>query len=332
MRLRIAIISLLVMVLTASAQDFQIRTRVDLVVVPVTVKASEDKLINGLQKEDFIVLEDGQRQTVTNFTSDPVPLSAAVVIDTGLSADALLKVQQTFPALIGAFSQFDEVAAYRFDKDVVKLIDFTKDQDALQNALKPVREIKPDTPQTLLHGGPFSTHGPMINGAPVVPPGQLGVLITQDPPKIKVLNDALFAAASDLEKRERDRRKIVLVISDGTSNGSTHAFQETVNSLLDASVEVYAITVDQTFLTRKFTSLNDYAKSTGGDSYYVGSSVQSIETGYARAAEQARNQYVLGYVSANKPVGREPVFRNIEVKLARADYSTLHRTGYYQYP
>ena len=61
MRLRIAIVSLLVLVLTASAQDFQIRTRVDLVVVPVTVKGSGDKLINGLQKEDFIVLEDGQR-------------------------------------------------------------------------------------------------------------------------------------------------------------------------------------------------------------------------------------------------------------------------------
>ena len=69
MRLRIPIVSLLVLVLTASAQDFQIRTRVDLVVVPVTVKASDDKLINGLQKEDFIVFEDGQRQTITNFTS-----------------------------------------------------------------------------------------------------------------------------------------------------------------------------------------------------------------------------------------------------------------------
>jgi hypothetical protein len=116
------------------------------------------------------------------------------------------------------------------------------------------------------------------------------------------------------------------------SNGSTHSFQETVNSLLDSGVEVYAVTLDQTFLTKKFTSLHDYAKSTGGDSYYVGSSVQSIETGYARAAEQARNQYVLGYISGNRPAGRDPVFRNIEVKLVGAEYPTLHRSGYYQYP
>jgi hypothetical protein len=114
MRPRIAIVSLLLLVLTAGAQDFQIRTRVDLVVVPVTVKGADDKLINGLAQDDFIILEDGQPQTITNFTIDPVPLSAAVIVDTGLSADSLMKVQQTIPALTGAFSEFDEVAVYRF--------------------------------------------------------------------------------------------------------------------------------------------------------------------------------------------------------------------------
>ena len=332
MRPKIAIVSLLLLALTAGAQDFQIRTRFDLVVVPVTVKATGGKLINGLQKDDFIVLEDGQRQTITNFTTDPVPLSAAIMVDTGLSAGALSKVQQTFPALAGAFSQFDEVAAYRFDKDVVKLIDFTKDQEAVEAALKPMRDFKPDTPESVLRGGPFSTAGPVINGIPVVPPGQVGVLITQQQPKIKVLNDALFIAASDLSKRERDRRKIVLIVSDGITNGSEHSFEETVNSLVDSGVEVYAVTLDQTVLTRRFTSLNDYAKSTGGDSYYAGSSVQSIEAGYTRAAEQARNQYVIGYISANKAAGSAPVFRNIEVKIAKADYEALHRKGYYQYP
>jgi Ca-activated chloride channel family protein len=319
-------------VLAASAQDFQIRTRVDLVVVPVSVKASGDKLITGLQKEDFMVLEDNQRQTITNFTTDPVPLSAAVVVDTGLSADALIKVQQTFPALAGAFSQFDEVAVYRFSKDVVKIIDFTKDLDAVETAMKTLREIKPDTPISVLRGGPFSTAGPVINGAPVVPPGQVGTPITQQQAKAKVLNDALFAAATDLAKRERDRRKMAIVVSAGTSEHSDHSFEETVNSLLDSDVQVYAITLDQTILTRKFTALNDYASTTGGDSFYVGSSVQSIETGYARATEQARNQYVLGYVSDNKITGTQPVFRTIQVKLAGADYDTVHRKGYYQYP
>ena len=297
---RIAIVSLLVLVLTASAQDFQIRTRVDLVVVPVTVKASGDKLINGLQKEDFIVFEDGRRQTITNFTSDPVPLSAAVVLDTGLAAESLSKVQQTFPALAGAFSEFDEVAVYRFDKDVVKLIDFTKDQEALQSALNHGSRISNrDTPQSMLRGGPFSTIGPVINGAPVIPPGQLGVIVTQVPEKIKVLNDALYAAASDLAKRERDRRKIVLVVSDGLSNGSTHSFEETLNSLARSGVEVYAVTLDQTVPYTKIHVAQRLRKEYRWRFLLRWVYVQSIETGYARAAEQARNQYVLGYISRN---------------------------------
>src|SRR5262245_12699494 len=105
--------ALLLLILSANAQDFQIRTRVDLVVVPVTVKGHNDELISGLQKEDFIILEDGQKQSITNFTIDPVPLSAVVLVDTGVGPDSLLKVQQTFPALAGAFSEFDEVAVYR---------------------------------------------------------------------------------------------------------------------------------------------------------------------------------------------------------------------------
>src|SRR5262245_45029655 len=106
----------LVLVLSGHAQDFQIRTRVDLVVVPVTVKGSGDRLITGLTQDDFIIREDGRKQNITNFTTDPVPLSAAVLVDTGLSPGSLTKVQQTFPAVAGAFSAFDEVAVYRFDK------------------------------------------------------------------------------------------------------------------------------------------------------------------------------------------------------------------------
>ena len=74
----------LLLPVAASAQDFKIRAKVDLVVVPVTVKGSGDKLITGLSKDDLVVTEDGRRQTLSSFTADPVPLSAAVVVDTGL--------------------------------------------------------------------------------------------------------------------------------------------------------------------------------------------------------------------------------------------------------
>ena len=325
-------LALLLAALPASAQDYKIRAKVDLVVVPVTVKGQGDRLVTGLKKDDFIILEDGRRQAIANFTDDPVPLSAAVVVDTGLAAASLSKVQQTFSALAGAFSEFDEVAIYRYDKFVTKVLDFSGDSERVETAMKTLRDVKPTAAkQANPPGGPFSIPGPVINGAPVVPPGQVGVIVTSPPKASNVLHDAIFTAASDLAKRERSRRKIVLVISDGENSGSSHSFDDTAKSLLETGVQVYAVGLDQPFPFRKFSVLDDYAKATGGDVYFA-RSIQNIEKAYATATEEARNQYIIGYISNNELAGPGPVFRDIQVQVAAANLKTLHRKGYYQYP
>src|SRR5262245_35416511 len=328
---KLTMIALLTAVV-ASAQDYKIRAKIDLVVVPVTVKGSNEKLVTGLQIEDFVILEDGRRQTISNFSTDPIPLSAAVVIDTGLSAGSLSKIQKTFPALVGAFSEFDEVAVYRYDKFVTKVLDFSQDMEHIQTAMNTLREITPDSQRVAnLPSGPFSIPGPVINGAAVVPPGQLGVVVTIPPKTSKVLHDAIFEAGSDLSSRERNRRKIVFVISDGDTNGSSHSFDETAQSLLEKGVQVYAIGLDQPFPYKELSVLQDYAKTTGGDVYFH-NSVQNIEKSYSLVTEEARNQYILGYVSNNEVVGPGPVFRGITVEVPGQNLKTLHRKGYYQYP
>jgi len=316
-------------------QNYKIRAKIDLVVVPVTVKGSGNKLITGLKKDDFVLLEDGTRQTISNFSIDPVPLSAAVVVDTGLAADSLSKVQQTFSALAGSFSEYDEVAVYRYDKFVTRILDFSSKGEQFETAMKTMRELKPD-PNTAVGSnprGPFANAGPVINGTPVLPPGQAnpGGVIISPPKSSKVLHDAIFAAAADLSKRERSRRKMVLVISDGDTTGSDHSFDDTKNILLQFGVQVYAVGLDQPFPFKKVSVLDDYAKATGGDVYFVGS-IKNIEKSYMTATEEARNQYVISYVSNNELSGPGPVFRDIDVQIASGNLKTLHRKGYYQYP
>ncbi len=330
---KLLLLALLFLVLAAQAQDYRIRAKVDLVVVPVTVKGSGDRLVTGLTKDDFIVLEDGRRQTISTFAIDPVPLSAAVVVHTGLEAGSLSKVQQTFSALAGAFSEFDEVAVYRYDKFVTKVLDFSPDLNIAETAMKTLRNVTPSNPAptATAPGGPFSTVGPVINGAPVVQPGQIGVVTTAPRKNPQVLNDAIFRAASDLAKRERSRRKIVVIVSDGQEVGSSHGFDETAKTLLESGIQVYAIALDQPILFRKFSTLGDYAAATGGDTFFV-NSVQKIESAYSTATEEARNQYILGYISNNEPLGGGPVFRDIVVRTARNGFETRHRKGYYQYP
>src|SRR2546425_4026339 len=93
---KIVLLILLLLALAASAEDYKIRAKVDLIEVPVTVKGASDKLITGLTKDDFVILEDGRPQTISTFTPDPVPLSAVVIVDTGLLSGSLSKVQKTF--------------------------------------------------------------------------------------------------------------------------------------------------------------------------------------------------------------------------------------------
>jgi VWFA-related protein len=221
---------------------------------------------------------------------------------------------------------------YRYDKFVTKVLDFSKDAERIETAIKNIRDIQPDQIlDTNLPRGPFSIPGPVINGAAVVPPGQVGVIVTMPRNKSTVLHDAIFAASSDLGTRERNRRKMVLVISDGASSGNTHDFDETTQNLLERNVQVYAVGLDQPFPYKKLSILDDYAKQTGGDVYFT-DSVRHIEQAYTAATEEARNQYVLGYVSNNELLGPGPVFRDIAVEVFGRNLKALHRKGYYQYP
>ena len=105
-------------VVTSRNDRFRIVTNVTFIEVPVTVKDHSGKLVEGLSYKDFTVYEDGVPQKLSFFNSEPFPLSAAVVVDTNLPAGTMKKVNETLPALIGAFSEFDEVALYRYGNSV----------------------------------------------------------------------------------------------------------------------------------------------------------------------------------------------------------------------
>jgi VWFA-related protein len=319
----------------AFAQDsqFRIRAKIDLVVVPVTVKSASDTLAAGLTEKDFAIYEDGRRQTITNFTADPVPLSVAVVVDSGLGAYSLAKVQKTFSALAGAFAKEDEIALYHYGKFVNKDLEFSNNPERIETALNKLRELKPDENPALAANwrGPFANLGPVINGFPVLPPALTGPPYTAPPKPDRVLNDAIFAAAADLGKREHNRRKIILVISDGIDSRSEHSFDDTARILLQMGVQVYAVGLDQPFPYKKLSVLDDFAKATGGDTYFV-KSIQHLEKAYATATEQARNQYIIGYVSDNAVQGDGPAFRAITVLADEGKLKTLHKRGYYAFP
>ncbi len=89
----------------------RIRTTVELVVVPVTVKDSKGNLVADLGKNDFRILEDGVEQQVSAFSTEAVPLSVVVLLDDDLKPKAAGQLHKSLLAIAGAFSESDEVGA-----------------------------------------------------------------------------------------------------------------------------------------------------------------------------------------------------------------------------
>jgi VWFA-related protein len=333
----------------SNSQDelVKIIVNVNQVIVPVRVTDDSGRLVNGLLPKDFSVYEDGKKRTMNFFTSDPLAISAAVVFDLGMADVNVQKVNQTFPALEGAFSQFDEVSIYTYSSTVGRMADFGaagKRLDAVLNQLKTVRGENNGVP---VLGGPLGPQGPMINNIPVdrsiptpISPGK----------QARVLNDAILAAALDLGKREKSRRKIIFIISDGREYRSNASYGDVLKVLLSNGILVYGIGVGGSAIPgyKQMEKLHipgqaygdilpKYASATGGEilSEY---SKDAIENAYQRAIGDARNQYTLGYTTAATP---SSTYREVEVRVGRPGCKSSNlrpcvlvyaKAGYYPLP
>ncbi len=322
---------------------YTITKQVNLVMVPVTVKDGDGRLVGGLRPRDFSVLENGQLQKLTFFTSDPFALSAAVIFDTGMSDVGLHKVQETLSALQGAFSQFDEVGIYTYSSTAGRVADYSAVGKQLTVALNEVKSYSGANNGPPVTDGPLGPHGPIINGRPIDSP----TTPISTPPKVaRVMNDAILMAARDLSKRERSRRKIIFIISDGREQGSTASYKDTLKVLLTQNITVYAIGMEGAAIpiydrlqrihlpkTRAAMGYSDilpkYVNATGGGPVYNELSQANIEKAYASAIGEARNQYTLGY-SPKSSIGG---YRDIDVQVhGHPGVKVYAKAGYYPLP
>jgi VWFA-related protein len=304
---------------------YQIRTSVDLVVVPVTAKDSRGELVVDLSRKEFRLWENEVEQPIRYFSADPFPLSVIVLVDQGLDRAAHQNVRETLPALAGAFAPEDEFALFTFDAYPRVNLEFTSDSEALRAALrKLVSEWENPTPPPGVGGGPMDA-GPRINRLPVDP--RVPSTLPATTRSVKALHDALHAAALALRNREPGRRRMVLLISDGqNSRVNLRSFEETREALLEADASVYAVGVSNARYALPTTILDNYARATGGDAQ-APLDRTGLERSYQRLIEQARYRYTLVYARPPVAGGRE--YRRIAVTVDRAGVRLLTREGYF---
>jgi VWFA-related protein len=324
----------------SSPEDlYKIVRNVNYVVVPVTVKDGAGHLVDGLRPKNFTVLEDGKKQELKLFIVDPLPLSAAIILDTGMPDVALQKVAQTYTALAGSFSPYDEVSLYTYSSTVSQVSDFSAVGDKLTAVFNRMKLERGRNNGAPVMNGPLGPQGPTVNGIPVERPGAQPNIA---PPKdVRVLNDAVVRAALDLSKRDAKRRKIIFIISDGREYGSKVSYSDALKVLLSRNVTVYAVGVEAAAIPiyNKLEKLRlphygygdilpKYAKATGGE-VFSEFNRDNIEIAYMRATGDARNQYTLGYQTRATP---SSTYRDIEVRVDRPGLKITTKTGYYPLP
>jgi VWFA-related protein len=319
-------------------------TYTNFVEVPVTVKDSKGQAVAGLTFRDFRIYENNQRQQLRLFTVDPFPLSIAYVIDQSLTRDVMSKVNASMGSIQGSLTPYDDVAVFSYNNGAKELTGFTGAQSNRLTAVLEVNKTAGRDELVPVTSGPLAGCSITSNGDCVDPNLQTGrsagsgsfISLPKEP---HTLNDAILRAAIALSSRPPGRRRIIYVISDGKEQGSKAKTPEVIKYLQSHKIAVYATLVGDSarwgegYLSRFHIpfQMNDdvlpkYTQATGG-SLDAERGTNGIEKSYFKIADEARNQYTLGYISHEYVTDSR--FRKIEVRVDRPNVEVTAKPGYY---
>ena len=293
------------------------------VIVPVLVRNHSGDPVLNLEKKDFRILEDDVEQKISSFANEPFPLSVVFLVDDDLPDRTAKMVDQSLTAVLGGLAEGDELAVVLFAQYPRTVVEFGSDQDKLQDALKRT---------DLAHRYPLPANQTMTSAPNPTPNTQASEIGVPQSARIrgresKDLDDAVFYCGEMLHPRPRERRKLLLIVSDGrNSHNNATTYAQALHSLLSSDVSVYGVGVSEAVLDRKRAAIGKYVDATGGDVFYA-SSRNALEEDYTRILEESRNRYTLAYAPTGTDRSKE--FHQIEVRIERPGLKVTARDGYY---
>ncbi|HLX83014.1 MAG TPA: VWA domain-containing protein [Terriglobales bacterium] len=272
-----------------------LKVDVKLVNVFVTVTDSHGAPVSGLEKDNFVLKEDGQEQKISIFSRESaLPLSIVLAVDTSLSTrkDLPLELNSARKFVHAIVRPQDGLSLYKFSEEVNELVPFTSDLKRIDAGIDRVR-----------------------NGAATA------------------LYDAVYLGAQALSRRQG--RKVMVVITDGGDTVSQVDYKEALRAAQESEAIIYSIIIvpveaDAGRDTGGEHALMQISSDTGGKYYYATSSAQ-LDDAFQKISDELRTQYLLAYYPTQRYSFSE--FRQLRVDLANAPaggpFQSHYRAGYY---
>jgi Ca-activated chloride channel family protein len=271
-----------------------IKVDVDLVLVPVTITDPMNRLVTGLDKENFNILEGKEAQEIRHFSSEDAPVSLGVIFD--LSGSMNSKIERAREAIVEFFKTAnpqDEFFLITFADKPEQLSDFTQSVDDIQGKL-----------------------------VYTVPKGRTALL------------DAIYLGINKMHQAKYQKRALLIISDGGDNHSRyTENEIKSVVKEADVQIYAIGV-YDHYFASGEErygpVLLSDIADLTGGRAYTIDNPNDLADVA-TKIGIELRNQYVIGYRPKNPT--HDGKWRKIKVKLippkGLPPLRVYAKTGYY---
>ena len=279
-----------------------IQVNVNLVLLDVTVKTKDGRILDGLKQEDFELREDGTPQKIDVFGRDELPLEVALVLDLSDSIEPFLGPLRTAAnSALGALKPDDEVALFTFSTEAQLRVPFTRDKAKLAEQISG-----------------FKTGGATN------------------------INDGIFVASKYLLGAPPKGRRVIILISDdvGTDAGG-QGTRDIVTETIAADAVVYNLkipgynppgTLYMASMVPGLVNIGKVMEQTGGEKFDV-KEVSDLDAVFRGLIQRIKTRYTIGfYTNATAAEGKP---HKLDVRLTPKfgkkgkDYVIISKSSFY---
>ena len=278
----------------AQDDDEPIKIESSIVVLNATITDAKGKFVNNLKQNQFQIFEDGKEQKIESFQAEQVPFAAVILIDSSGSMtvrDSNLVFERVRVARAAAISFLD----YLRPDDLVAIYRFDSKVEQVQDF-----SSNRDAPESIFD---MKADG------------------------MTALNDAIYKASEELAKRS-EKRKAIIVLSDGGDTNSRYSAEKALKRAIAASATIYTVdisTIEERTRYQNTSILKNFADKSGGR-FVSAQNGQALRETFKNLAEELRSQYTITYQPTNS--AKDGKWRSIEMKTNKTDLTVRTRKGY----